>query len=111
MLIIAAPRIFVKGAVFFCPAYSGVLVASAKNLVLSPKVCYTSNAAEKRQGAACIDRWSCSLRQAPGEGTLIAPRTQPRKGGCQNDSDGIHSFARVAGWSDLWNFSDLMGYL
>ena len=38
MLIIAAPRIFVKGAVFFCPADSGVLVVSAKNLVLSPKV-------------------------------------------------------------------------
>ena len=41
MLIIAAPRIFVKGAFFFCPADSGVLVMSAKNLVLSPKVCYT----------------------------------------------------------------------
>ncbi len=51
MLIIAAPRIFVKGAVFFCPAYNGVLVVSVQNLVLSPKVCYTSNAAEKRQGA------------------------------------------------------------
>ena len=60
MLIIAAPRIFVKGAVFFCPACNGVLVVSAKNLVLSSKVCYTKNAAEKRQGAVCIDRWSCS---------------------------------------------------
>ena len=38
MLIIAAPRIFVKGAVFFCPADSGILVMSAKNLVLSQKV-------------------------------------------------------------------------
>ena len=38
MLIIAAPRIFVKGAVFFCPADSGVLVVSVQNLVLSPKV-------------------------------------------------------------------------
>ena len=38
MLIIAAPRIFVKGAVFFCPADSGVLVVSVPNLVLSQKV-------------------------------------------------------------------------
>ena len=38
MLIIAAPRIFVKGAIFFCPACNGILVMSAKNLVLSPKV-------------------------------------------------------------------------
>ena len=60
MLIIAAPRIFVKGAFFFCPADSGIRVVPVQNLVLSPKVCYTENAAEKRQGAACIDRWSCS---------------------------------------------------
>ena len=38
MLIIAAPRMFVKGAVFFCPTDSGVLVVSVKNLVLSAKV-------------------------------------------------------------------------
>ena len=29
-------------------------------IALLRKVCYTKNAAEKRQGAACIDRWSCS---------------------------------------------------
>ena len=60
MLIISAPLIFVKGAIFFCPADNGVRVVSVQKLVLSSKVCYTKNAAERRQGAACIDRWSCS---------------------------------------------------
>ena len=38
MLIIAAPRIFVKGAVFFCPADSGIRVVPVQKLVLSQKV-------------------------------------------------------------------------